>query len=128
MYSPKRKGSLKARYTKKDKTASEDNSLSENHPVIWYVKIVTGFKLALIPFAISAFVGAIIIYNSHFTWNDWQMQLILVAGGIAGILFAYWASTKSDLDDVAFRGQSSADIDELILQAKEKKEKESDKE
>lgn len=113
---------IKEKYRKKV-SQNGDNSLSKNHPVILMVKFFTWIKLALFPVVVFIILGAIIIYNSDLKWSDTFMIIWLIAGGIAGVVFATYVSSKVELEDIAFRLESSGDISELTKPKENKDEK-----
>lgn len=99
---------------KKEKSGKKQGAIArKKHPMNLIVNFFTWIQLALFPFGIFIVLGAVIIYNSDLKWSDPIMIVLLIAGGIAGVVFATFIGSRVDLDDIAFRTESSADISEL---------------
>ena len=103
----------KARNRYNQKKDFPDNSLPENHPLLYVRRVFKFINLVVLFVFLSIILGAIVIYTTTLTWSDPLMLLFPIAGVITGCYFAVRILKSPRYQDFDLRAKSSADISEL---------------
>jgi hypothetical protein len=101
-----------------NKKNNDDNSLSDNHPLMLFAKAKSWIKLFLFPVALAVLASGIIISNSSYRWDDALIVIILIVGGLLGMVFATRMGNKHGLIEIDARLMETPDIDEDIKNKK----------